>query len=93
MSKDRSWWPYCGIALAALLLLFVAYAAAYYLMVKPEPHLVDMSGIASHPVVVIVPEYHPVAGVNWSPFFHPMHWLDRGLRPQTWATRYDLRID
>ena len=93
MSKDRSSWAYCGIALAAVLLLLVAYAGAYYLMVQPEPQLVDMSGIAAHPVMVIVPEYRPVAGVNWTPFFRPMHWIDRSLRPQTWALRYDVRID
>jgi hypothetical protein len=93
MPSDRK--PSLILPVAVVALLLAAYVGAYYATVQPLGKLVS-----SDTWMIAVPFYGPESelyhldNAPWQerlqPFFAPIHWLDRRIRPQVWRIE-DMR--
>jgi hypothetical protein len=85
MSDQRK--PSLILPVTITLVVLGLYVGTYYATVKH-----DRKMRAWHPVLELFNEkrtiYHVLPNLctsrKWNTFFHPIHWLDRRIRPQYW---------
>lgn len=86
MSEARRTGTIWLLIVIAALLLFAGYVGAYYAMVEPAEvyEVIYAHKVPTFPAVE--PKGSAGKATAWTRFFAPVHWVDRRLRRDVWAS-------